>query len=92
MHHGYRRKTLYVSIHSGLYYEMREKTQSALGHRMARIRASTVEPVFGHLKANRKLWQFHFRGQSMIDAMWKLELASYNIEKIIRGRMALAPQ
>ena len=91
MRRGYRRKTLYVSIHSGLYYEMREKTRSALGRRMARVRASTVEPVFGHLKANRKLRQFSFRGQAMIDAMWKLELASYNIEKIIRSRMGPSP-
>lgn len=84
-------KTLYVSIHSNLYYEMRERTRSALGHRMARIRGSTVETVFGHLKANRKLRQFSFRGQTMIDAMWKLELTSYNIEQIIKRRMTPAP-
>lgn len=87
MHNGRSRRTLYISIYSGLYYEMREKTRTALGRRMARIRASTVEPTFGHIKANRKLRQFYFRGRAMVDSMWKLELASYNIEKLIKLRM-----
>jgi transposase len=85
------RRTLHISIYSGLYYEMREKTRTALGRRMARIRASTVEPTFGHIKANRKLRQFYFRGRAMVDAMWKLELASYNIEKLIRLRLGPSP-
>ncbi len=87
MHTGRTRKTLFISIYSGLYYEMRAKTRTSLGRRMARIRASTVEPTFGHIKANRKLRQFYFRGRAMVDSMWKLELASYNIEKLIKLRM-----
>ena len=70
---------------------MREKTRTELGRRMARIRASTVELTFGHIKANRKLRQFYFRGRTMVDSMWKLELASYNIEKLIKLRMGPSP-
>lgn len=91
MHKGRSRRTLNISIYSGLFYEMREKTRTELGRRMARIRASTVEPMFGHVKANRKLRQFYFRGRAMIDGMWKLELASYNIEKLIKLRMGPSP-
>jgi hypothetical protein len=78
-------RALYISVHSRLYYEMREKTRSPRGKQMARIRSSTVEPMFGHLKANRSLRQLYYRGVAMIDSMWKLELAAYNIEKLIRA-------
>lgn len=77
-------RTLRVSIYSDLYDEMKEKTATAVGKAMARIRASTVEPIFGHIKFNRKLQQFYFRGQPMIDSMWKLELAAYNIQRLLR--------
>lgn len=84
MHHSRVRKTLHISTYSELCKEMRERTGSDTGHRMARIRSSTVETTFGHIKANRKLRQFYFRGRAMVDAMWKLELASYNIERLIK--------
>ena len=88
---GKSNRTLHVSIYSGLYYEMRERVRTKFGRIMARVRASTVEPTFGHIKANRSLRQFYFRGHKMVDAMWKLELASHNIEKLIKLRMRTAP-
>jgi hypothetical protein len=84
-HQGTSNRTLCVSVYSDLHYKMREKTRSERGKQMARIRSSTVEPLFGHLKANRKLRQMYYRGLAMIDSMWKLELAAYNIEKLIRA-------
>jgi transposase len=81
---GTGKRTMYVSIYSPLYYEMREKMKTERGKRMSKIRSSTVEPLFGHIKANRKLRQFSFRGLPMIDSMWKLELAAYNIEKLAK--------
>jgi hypothetical protein len=63
---------------------MKTKTETAIGKAMARIRSSTVETTFGHIKFNRKLRQFNFRGQAMVDSMWKLELAAYNIEKLVK--------
>lgn len=83
------RRTLHISIYSGLYYEMREKMRTERGRRMAVIRAATVETVFGHIKANRKLGQCLVRGREMMDALWKFELAAYNIERIVARRMAL---
>jgi transposase len=83
--YGKANRTLCVSVYSDLYYEMREKTRSPRGKQMARIRSSTVEPMFGHLKANRSLRQLYYRGVAMIDSMWKLELTAYNIEKLIRA-------
>lgn len=77
-------RTLSVSIYAEVYDEMRAKTETATGKAMARIRASTVETPFGHIKFNRKLRQFYFRGQAMVDSMWKLELAAYNIERLVK--------
>lgn len=77
-------RTLSVSIYAELYDEMKAKTETAIGKAMARIRSSTVETTFGHIKFNRKLQQFYFRGQAMVDSMWKLELAAYNIEKLVK--------
>jgi len=81
---GTKKRTLHVSIYAPLCNEMREKMKTERGKQMSRIRASTVEPLFGHIKANRKLRQVAFRGLEMIDSMWKLELAAYNIEKLAR--------
>ena len=77
-------RSLTVSIYAELYDEMKTKTEAAIGKAMARIRSSTVETTFGHIKFNRKLRQFYFRGQAMVDSMWKLELAAYNIEKLVK--------
>ena len=67
---------------------LHEKTSSPTGVVMRRLRSSVVEPVFGHLKAARNLRQCLFRGMKMLDSMWKLELAAYNFEKLIRHRMS----
>jgi len=83
-HVGKGNRTLTVSIHAELYDEMKAKTETAIGKAMARIRSSTVETTFGHIKFNRKLRQFYFRGKTMVDSMWKFELAAYNIEKLIK--------
>ena len=42
------------------------------------------QDVVEEIKASRKLRQFYFRGMNMIDSMWKLELAAYNVEKLAR--------
>lgn len=82
------RKHLYVSVYQSLYEEMRSKTRTTFGRWMARIRASTVEPVFGHLKANRKLRSLGVRGLARVDTAWKFELAAFNLERLIRAGCA----
>lgn len=67
---------------------LNEKTRTPMGVAMRKLRSSVVEPLFGHIKAARKFRQCAFRGMKMLDAMWKLELAAYNIDKLARHRMA----
>ena len=77
-------RTLTVWNQYSLVREMNEKNASAFGIEMAKKRTATVEPVFGYIKASKKLRQFLFRGMNMINSMWKLELAAYNIEKLAK--------
>ena len=58
------------------------------GKEVLKIRSRTVEPVFGVIKENKKLRRFIFRGMSMINSMWRFELAAYNIQKLTKIRMA----
>jgi len=76
-------KSLQLSIRNDLIAAMKERTSSELGKEMAIRRSSTVETIFAHIKYARKLRRFLFRGMSMINAIWKFELAVYNLERII---------
>ena len=86
MPNGGKHRTLNVSNSIELVQEMKRKTLSPTGIEMAKKRSSLIEPLFGYLKASKKLRQFLFRGMNMINSMWKLELASYNIEKLAKFR------
>jgi len=82
--HKSRNRLLTVSKHQNLVNEMRTKTESTTGKRMMKIRGATVEHVFGVLKYSKNLKRLCFRGLKMVDSMWNLELAAYNIEKLAR--------
>ncbi|HEY0778165.1 MAG TPA: IS1182 family transposase [Gemmatirosa sp.] len=45
-------------------------------------RFATVEPVFGNLRANKRLDRFTLRGRTKVDAQWKLYCLVHNIEKL----------
>lgn len=45
-------------------------------------RFATVEPVFGNLRANKRLDRFTLRGRAKVDAQWKLYCLVHNIEKL----------
>jgi transposase len=81
-------KTLSVSVHQPLVERMQKRMDTKLGKAMLKLRASTIETVFGHLKYARKLSRFLHRGAALVDSMWKFELAVYNIERIISLRLA----
>ena len=81
------RRTLRISELEPYRDRMIAKMQTELGKQKSVLRASVVEPIFGHLKHARNLVRFFFRGKIMVDAGWKLELAAFNIEKIARFRM-----
>ena len=45
-------------------------------------RFATVEPVFGNLRANKRLDRFTLRGRTKVDAQWRLYCLVHNIEKL----------
>ena len=45
-------------------------------------RVATVEPVFGNLRANKRLDRFTLRGRAKVDGQWKLYCLVHNIEKL----------
>ena len=57
---------------------MDEPGHSELYHR----RKSTVEPVFGQIKAGMGFRRFQYRGQKNVRSEWNLVCAAFNIKKI----------
>lgn len=67
---------------------MRRKLNTAEGKKMSILRSATIEPLFGFIKYARGLRQMTVRGLARVSDAWKLELASYNIEKLYRAAIA----
>jgi transposase len=63
---------------------MREKVGSEDGKRIYGKRASTVEPVFGTIKAAMGLRQFLLRGIEKVRLEWDLVCLAYNVRRIWR--------
>jgi hypothetical protein len=61
---------------------MKRKIDSEQGREMIARRFAAVEPVFGNLRANKKLNRFTLRGQPKVDVQWKLYCLVHNIEKL----------
>lgn len=51
-------------------------------------RFATVEPVFGNLRANKRLDRFTLRGRSKVDTQWKRYCLVHNIEKLAHAGYA----
>jgi len=51
-----------------------------------RMRARTVEPVFGHLKTCQKLTMMSRRGLAACESEWLLACAAHNLRKLHRHR------
>lgn len=67
---------------------MRDRIDSDAGRRQYGQRFATVEPVFGNLRANKRLNRFTLRGRSKVDGQWKLFALVHNIEKLANYRKA----
>lgn len=63
---------------------MREKVTSEEGKRIYGRRASTVEPVFGTIKAALGLRQFLLRGLEKVRIEWDLTCLAYNAKRLWR--------
>lgn len=61
---------------------MREKIDSEEGKAIITQRFATIEPVFGNIRANKKMDRFTLRGKKKVDAQWKLYCLVHNIEKL----------
>lgn len=53
------------------------------GHRFA-----TVEPVFAHVRCNKRLDRFILRGRTNVNGQWLLSCLVHYIEKLIRAGYA----
>src|SRR4051794_25207520 len=61
---------------------MKRKIDSERGREMITRRFATVEPVFGNVRANKKMNRFTLRGEQKVDGQWKLYCMVQNIEKL----------
>ena len=61
---------------------MKRAIDSELGRALYGRRFATVEPVFGNLRANKRLNRFTLRGRLKVDTQWKLYCMVHNIEKL----------
>jgi hypothetical protein len=63
---------------------LKRRIDSDQGKQMIGARFSTVEPVFGNLRHNKRLDRFMLRGRTKFDGQWKLYCMVHNIEKLGR--------
>jgi transposase len=61
---------------------MAEKLKTPAGKKMYRQRASTVEPVFGIIKAALGFRQFLLRGLQKVTGEWNLVCLAYNLKRL----------
>ena len=73
---------------------MAEKLKTPAGKQLYRLRASTVEPVFGIIKAALGFRQFMLRGMQLVAGEWSLVCLAYNLKRLHRlgaaGKLAAA--
>jgi len=67
---------------------MQRKIDTEQGKEMIARRFATVEPVFGNIRANKKLNRSTLRGRAKVDAQWKLYCLVHNIEKLAHNGYA----
>jgi hypothetical protein len=61
---------------------MRQAIDSDQGRALYGRRMATVEPVFGNLRANKRLDRFTLRGQAKVNTQWDMYCLVHNIEKL----------
>ena len=67
---------------------MKRRIDSERGREMITRRFATVEPVFGNVRANKKMDRFTLRGKVKVDGQWKLYCMVQNIEKLAHNGYA----
>jgi transposase len=74
----------------GRYAWMRAVLASEHGKQLYRRRIQMIEPVFAHTKHNRGINRFHRRGRIAVRTEWRLLMATHNLTKLHRHRLAAA--
>jgi transposase len=64
------------------YQQMRDKLATDRGKQLYRQRTTTIEPVFGQIKFNRRIDRFLRRGRSAARSEWRLAAATHNLLKL----------
>lgn len=67
---------------------MAQKLQSDAGRKIYRLRAQTVEPVFGIIKGALGFRQFLLRGLKKVTGEWNLVCLAYNLRRLHTLQMA----
>ena len=73
----------------GLYAFMRRALEGDTGHALYRQRQWMIEPVFAHIKHNRRADRFQRRGRSAARSEWRLITTTHNLMKLHRHQTAL---
>lgn len=60
----------------------KRKIDSPRGKEVITRRVATVEPVFGNLRHNKRLYRFTLRGRTKVEGQWTLYCLVHNIEKL----------
>jgi len=67
---------------------MRRKLRTKRGRARYKLRQTSAEPVFGHIKEPMRFRQVPLRGQAKARSMWLLQCAAFNVMKLYRARRA----
>jgi transposase len=63
----------------GVFEQMREKLKTAHGRTLYTLRKTTIEPVFGQIKYNRRVDRFMRRGRAAVHSELRLVAATHNL-------------
>lgn len=72
----------------GRYTWMRQVLATDAGSEIYRKRKQTVEPLFGDTKHNGGVTRFHRRGRTAVRTEWRLLMATHNLTKLHRHKLA----
>ncbi len=67
---------------------MQARIDTPAGREAYGQRFATVEPVFGNLRANKRLDRFTLRGRAKVHGQWTLSCLVHNIEKLAHAAYA----
>lgn len=76
-------------IREHLRENARTLLDSAQGKLLYKKRMSTIEPIWGNLKFNKKITMFHLRSLPKVNGEWMLMAISNNIQKLMTRKAKL---